>query len=380
MRTFSKACLIGSTALTLCATSANAQEAHIGNTTPDCHSENSHAHGHDHSKAPTAPLHIMGDHTHNKGDWMVSYRASRMSMEGNRRGTSNISPEDIVSTLTNPNAPPANVRVVPTKMDMDMHMLGTMYGVTDNLTVMAMAMYMKNEMEHITFSGMMGTNELGRFKTKSSGWGDTHIGGIYRIYETPHSENTNHTINAGLSISLPTGSIKEEDNVLTPMNTRPRLRLPYAMQLGSGTWDAIPSVTYTGHNGNWSWGTQARATIRMESENNQGYRLGNKAKLSLWGGYKVNESLSVTTHIDGEYSGKIKGEDTNITAPVQTANPDNYGGKIIEAGAGFTYKPQIQAINGLEFSAQISTPVYQNLNGVQMDRDWTITSGLIYRF
>ncbi len=369
MRTLTKACLIGSTALTLSTTTATAQEAHIG-----------HASHHDHSKAPTAPLHIMGDHTHNKGDWMISYRASRMNMEGNRSGTNKISPEDIVTTLTNPNAPPANVRVVPTKMDMDMHMIGAMYGVTDKLTVMAMAMYMKNEMEHITFSGMMGTNELGRFTTKSSGWGDTHIGGIYKLYETPHHATTGHTINAGLSISIPTGSIKEEDNVLTPMNTTPTLRLPYAMQLGSGTWDALPSITYTGHKGDWSWGTQARATLRLESENDQNYRLGNKAKLSLWGGYKFNESLSVTTHIDGEYSGKIKGADANITAPVQTANPDNYGGKTVEIGAGFSYKPQIETIKGLEFSAQISTPVYQNLNGVQMERDWTITSGLIYRF
>jgi hypothetical protein len=367
MNKFTKACLIGGASLSFYSTNTMAQEAHIGH--------GSHHKHHDHSAAPSAPAHIMGDHTHNKGDWMISYRASRMSMEGNRKGTNSISPEDIVTSLRNPNAPPANVRVVPTKMDMDMHMIGGMYGATDRLTLMAMAMYMKNEMEHITFSGMMGTTELGRFKTRSSGWGDTKIGGVYKLYETPA-----HTINAGLSLSIPTGSIKEKDSVLTPMNTTPTLRLPYAMQLGSGTWDALPSVTYTGHDGDWSWGSQARATIRMESENDQGYRLGNTAALTLWGGYKLNPSLSITTHLEGKYSGKIKGQDALITAPVQTANPDNYGGKTIDAGAGFTYKPQNQAIKCLEFSAQIATPIYQNLNGVQMDSDWTITSGLTYRF
>ncbi|MGH1457148.1 MAG: transporter [Alphaproteobacteria bacterium] len=365
MSQLTKACLMGGTILSLSTANASAQDAHIGHT----------HHKHDHSKAPSAPLHIMGDHTHNKGDWMVSYKASRMNMTGNRQGTNNISPTDIVTTLTNPNAPPANVRVVPTKMDMDMHMLGAMYGVTDKLTVMAMAMYMKNTMEHLTFAGMAGTTELGRFTTRANGWGDSHIGGIYKLYETP-----THTINTGLSISIPTGSIKEEDTVLTPMNTTPTLRLPYAMQLGSGTWDAMPSLTYTGHADKWSWGAQARATIRLEDENSQDYRLGHKGAITAWGGYEINNSLSVSAHIEGQKTGKIKGADAQITAPVQTANPDNYGGESIDIGAGFSYKPQNQAIKGLEFSAQISTPIYQNVNGVQMDRDWNITTGLTYRF
>lgn len=370
MNLFFKSCLIGSTALTLSANIATAEEIRIGN-----HSSHHHHAHHHHATAPSAPFHIMGDHTHNKGEWMVSYRASRMHMEGNRRGTSSISPEEIVTTLSNPNAPPANVRVVPTKMTMDMHMLGAMYGVTDNLTLMAMAMYMNNRMDHITFAGMSGTTELGRFKTRSSGWGDVKIGGVYKLYETP-----TYTINAGLSVSIPTGSIKEEDTVLAPTGATPRLRLPYAMQLGSGTWDALPTITYTGHKNKWSWGTQARATIRMQSENSQNYRLGNKAAVTAWGGYKISNSFSVNTHIEGQYSGKIKGSDSQITAPVQTANPDNYGGKAVELGAGFTYKPQAIAAKGLEFSAQVRAPVYQNLNGVQMDRDWNITTGLKYSF
>lgn len=371
MNTFKKSCLMGGTILTLCATQTNAQEAYIGNKSHDHHAHT----GHDHTQSPTAPLHIMGDHTHNKGDWMISYKASRMHMDGNRSGTNRISPEEIVSTLTNPNAPPANVRVVPTEMDMDMHMFGAMYGITNRLTVMAMAMYMQNEMDHITFAGMTGTTELGRFTTRSRGWGDTHISGLYKLYDTK-----NHTVNIGLGISIPTGSIKEEDDVLTPMNTRPRLRLPYAMQLGSGTWDALPNITYTGHTDKWSWGLQARATLRLENENSQNYRLGHKGAITAWGGYKINSALSVTTHIEGQSNGKIKGTDSQITAPVQTANPDNYGGNSIDIGAGFTYAPQAIAVKGLEFSTQVSAPIHQNLNGVQMERDWNLTAGITYRF
>lgn len=48
-----------------------------------------YVHAHD-AKMPDdhAPLGVMGDHVHNAGEFMVSYRFSRMSMEGNRDGTS----------------------------------------------------------------------------------------------------------------------------------------------------------------------------------------------------------------------------------------------------------------------------------------------------
>ncbi len=34
-----------------------------------------------------APIGVMGDHMHHKGEWMLSYRYMHMDMEGNRIGT-----------------------------------------------------------------------------------------------------------------------------------------------------------------------------------------------------------------------------------------------------------------------------------------------------
>lgn len=369
MNTLKKACLLGSTILSLSALPAHAEEATIGNT--------NHEHHHDahHHEGPSAPISIMGDHVHDKGEWMVSYRFKHMRMDGNRQGTNSISPEDIVSTISNPNAPPPTLRVVPTEMDMNMHMLGGMYGITDKLTVMAMAMYMTKEMDHITFAGGAGTTRLGEFTTRSTGWRDTSISGIYQIYE-----DERHSVNVNFGISAPTGSIKEEDNVLTPMNTTPRLRLPYAMQLGSGTWDALPGVTYTGHSGQWGWGAQYNATIRMESENNQGYRWGNKHAVNAWTSHQFNDQFTANGLVRLETMGRIKGSDSAIAAPVQTADPDNYGGETVEIGAGFIYSPNIVGMEGLEFGADINVPIYQDLNGVQMERDWGLAMAVTYRF
>ena len=168
--------------------------------------------------------------------------------------------------------------------------------------------------------------------------------------------------------------------MLTPMNMRVRLRLPYAMQLGSGTWDLLPGVTYSGHQDKWFWGAQYEAEIRMEDENNQGYRLGDKHRLSAWSGYQFTPEFAANIHMDVETQGKIHGADENITAPVQTANPDNYGGDIVEIGTGFTYQPTHPAFKGGILGVDFTLPAYQNLNGVQLERDWSVNAGLRYKF
>ena len=46
-----------------------------------------------------APIGVMGDHMHKKGEWMLSYRYMRMNMEGNQIGENEVTPEDIVTTV-----------------------------------------------------------------------------------------------------------------------------------------------------------------------------------------------------------------------------------------------------------------------------------------
>lgn len=328
-----------------------------------------------HHHGGSAPESVMGDHLHGKGEWMLSYRYMHMDMGGNRDGTDSISPEDIVTSIANPHAPPPTLRVVPTDMTMDMHMLGLMVGVTDWVTVMLMGQYIEKEMDHIAFAGMSGTTKRGTFTTRSSGWGDTALTALVKLYD-----DERHHIHLNAGISAPTGSITKTDDVLTPAGTHPTLRMPYAMQLGSGTWDALPGITYTGHEGDWFWGAQLGSVIRLESENDEGYRLGNQVSLTGWVGYRLNDWITGNLSIRGEKTGKIRGEDAMIAAPVQTANPENYGGRIIETGIGFEITPPGPALEGLSFGAEIAVPVYQNLNGPQLERDWRTTIGLTYRF
>lgn len=321
-----------------------------------------------------APIGVMGDHLHKAGEWMVSYRFMYMGMEDNRIGTDKVSPEEIATTVPNrffgnPGQPPT-LRVVPTKMDMFMHMFGTMFAPTDDLTLMLMVNYVEKDMDHITFAGGAGTTRLGTFTTKSSGLGDTKLSGLYRLYT-----DEIHHLHLNLGVSVPTGSITESDTVLAPTGATPTLRLPYAMQLGSGTYDALPGVTYTGRWSDVSWGAQYRAEIRLNDENDEGYRLGDKHALTAWLAYQWAPWISTSVRMEGTTQTSIRGIDPAIVAPVQTADPDNYGGERLDLLFGVNMVGQRGLLKGHRFAVEAGLPVYQDLNGPQMETDFLLTVG-----
>jgi len=183
--------------------------------------ENGHNHG-ALNAAGHAPVGVMGDHLHKKGEWMFSYRYMRMHMEGNRIGDNSVSPATIATTVPNrffgrPMQPPM-LRVVPTQMTMDMHMFGAMYAPSNDLTLMGMVNYIEKEMDHVTFMGPAGTAIRGGFTTRSEGFGDVKLSSLYRLYD-----DSVHHFHLNMGLSLPTGDITKRDDVLTPTGARPTL-------------------------------------------------------------------------------------------------------------------------------------------------------------
>lgn len=333
----------------------------------------SHAHG-AYRADNHAPIGVMGDHFMHKGGWMISYRHMHMEMKNSRDGTSSISPEEIATTVANPffgrPMQPPTLRVVPTKMTMDMHMLGAMYAPTNWLTLMAMGSYIEKDMDHLTFAGPAGTTVRGGFTTRSSGLGDTKLSGLVHLYN-----DDTHSIHLNAGISLPTGSISEKDNVLAPTGATPRLTMPYPMQLGSGTFDFLPGITYTGRSRNFGWGAQYSSVIRLEDENRKDYSLGDEHRLTAWGSYSWKPWISTSLRIAGQTVGKISGQNADIVAPVQTADPDNHGGERVDLFLGVNLVGQTGALAGHRVALEFGAPIYQDLNGPQLETDWTLTLG-----
>ena len=312
-----------------------------------------YAHDHSASRPDShAPYGVMGEHTHKTGEVMLSYRYMRMEMEENRDGTNTLEDSQVFTDFGFP--------VAPTRMSMEMHMFGAMYAPNDKLTFMAMLPLVDLEMEHLVVP--MGV----RFTTKTNGLGDIKLSGLYSIYQ-----HEGHKIHINAGISLPTGSIDERGDT-------PALRngiLPYPMQLGSGTYDLLPGITYSGQSTNWSWGGQLMGTIRL-SDNDEDYSLGDKVELTGWVSRKWNDSFSTSFRLAGQSWGNIDGADSRLNAMiVPTADPNRRGGDRVDALVGINFK---QA--GFRIAIEAGAPVYQDLDGPQLETDWITTAGIQYAF
>jgi hypothetical protein len=303
---------------------------------------------HHHAHLTEAPAGVMGDHVHHRGSWMFSYSYMTMHMDGMRDGTDDLSNSEVLQDFM----------VTPTSMDMQMHMFGAMYAVTDEFTLMAMAPWVKKEMDHVTRMGA-------RFSTSSEGIGDAKLSGIYKIYN-----RDDHQLLLNFGVSTPTGDIDEKGNTPAMQNAQ----LPYPMQLGSGTWDLLPGATYTGTESAWSWGGQIAGTVRL-GDNDNNYTLGDRLELNSWGAYRFAPALSTSLRLKWQTWGDVDGNDPKLNPRiVPTADPDLQGGTRADLLAGVNFYVPSGVFSGNRLAIEGGIPVYENLDGPQMSTEWMLTA------
>lgn len=306
-----------------------------------------------------APIGVMGDHTHEKGEVMLSYRSMWMGMDGSRVGSNEVSNDQILS--------PAgyNFRVTPKRMPMWMQMAGIMYAPSNRLTLMAMFPILSTTMDHVTRTG-------GKFSTGSSGMGDMSLQGML-ILRKFHRQQ----VHLNMGVSLPTGSITERD--VTPASAPDRSRLPYPMQLGSGTVDILPGLTYLAQSDHWSGGAQIRATLRTGT-NDAHYRLGNRLMFTGWVARKLNDWWSTSFRFTSDNRGNIHGADPSFAGAVAinmvpTVFPNLRGGNLLMISGGVnTYVRRARPYQ-VRLAVEVSKPVYQSLDGPQLQNTFQVVLG-----
>lgn len=306
-----------------------------------------------------APIGVMGEHNHKQGEWMTSYRYSGMKMEGHRNGTRNISTDDVLDDFM----------VAPLKMNMDMHMFGVMYGATDKLTLMGMVPYVQKSMSHVNRMGV-------HFKTRTEGLSDIKLSGLYTLFESENDTDLQQKLLLSMGASLPTGSITERGD--TPAGSDQKL--PYPMQLGSGTVDPLIGLTYVHKQQDWSWGAQGNLVLRFGT-NDQGYRLGNEVSAAGWVARNLNHHTSLSVRLEGKSWGDIHDEDDDLNPMmVPTARTDLRGGERLDALIGLNLVAPQGALSGHRLAAEFGLPVYQNLDGPQLETDYRFTLGWQWAF
>jgi hypothetical protein len=152
-------------------------------------------------------------------------------------------------------------------------------------------------------------------------------------------------------------------------------KLPYSMQLGSGTVDLLLGMGYSGLTRHWSWGVQALGTIRM-ARNSNDYRLGDKFEGSLWLTRLWDDWVSTSIRMNGQWSDDIHGADPELNPRlVPTANPNIRGRQRIDMLFSVELYSPKGSLKGQHLGFEIGLPVYQSLNGLQLEADWTVSAG-----
>jgi len=322
--------------------------------------------GHD---TATSSMHIH--HEHGSGGFMFEYKFMRMNMKGLLDGTDSINSNRISAARLGSMvpAPGFDYRMSPTKMNMDMHMLMGMYGISDKTSIMGMLHYLNNEMDMVMHMQMDNGTPMGNMfgSMDTSGMGDTRFDVMYQV---------NHQLTTSLGLSLPTGSIDEKITMImngtnfstgAPMPTVANgpMQAPYSMQLGSGTYDLIPAITYNKNLDLWNIGGQATYTLRTGKNDNK-YTLGDQLEITAWGTYSVNPSLTLSSRINIFDWGKIDGQSPDINPALSpAADPDATGGTRVDLLFGLSGHLNKYHMLSLEIGA----PIYQDLNGPQLKTD-----------
>lgn len=348
--------------------------------------EHSHHHHHDmteHEPLMPAGLMCVGGHMLNQeGDFMVGYVYQYLRETGNMLNRTSKASDAAMAAN--------GYRTIPTFHDMHMHMIDLMYAPTDWFNIMVMPMFMDMDMDLRSLSGVparpVGEDHLhGGHQT--GGIGDTLMFGMFKLFK-----HRGHHVNLGLGFSAPTGDV---DIKLNRQHQQDGGFIHYQMQLGSGTWDFLPSLTYLGQYDRFSWGAQANANVRMQNRNDSGYRLGNMFQASAWGSYSILNWLSGSVRGVYTVEGSIKGEfnpvpgncfyascsPDNVNPTSSTLDdPRNYGGRFWDVGFGLNVVVPGGEFSGNHLSVEWLQPVHEDVNGFQLERKGTLFATWSYMF
>lgn len=344
------------------------------------HAHAGHAH---HGAAHRAPAGVPDAHVLDRaGQWMLGYRYVFSSQSGGMRHGRDGASDATVIASAGCDAPGCNVR--PRDMRMHMHMLDLMVAVTPRLSVMLMPQFMDMNMRLAPLAGSTPGIHASHDGHHTGGVADLQFGARYTLYA--HGARR---VAASLALSVPTG---EADLRLNPVaghdhnadHVRRADYLHYGMQLGSGTWDLLPSLVYTDGAERLSWGARLAAVTRAGQRNAAGYAFGSRLETSTWVGvdplpgvtFTLRGLMTLQGKVRGRFDGQVEHDLASGSAtltPNAIAGPmdnrDSYGGRYYDLGVGVSASLPRDWLGGGRVSCEWLEPVSHAVNGYQVARD-----------
>lgn len=230
------------------------------------------------------------------GKLVVAYHYRHILSEGYRRGRNDLTDQQVLGLYP----------VVPVEITQEAHILSVGWLAGENWSIQATVPFVRQSTYHLS-------TKVAPFTLDSEGIGDVSV-------ESHHAWTGREGARTyvGIGLGLPTGTIEAKGD--TPRG--PNSQLPYAMQLGSGTFDFKPSLGWSKQVGsNGVMGVDLTSAIRL-GKNDRDYSLGDRAEIDVWYSHNVTDWLRLRPEVDVMWWGEIDGQDPEVTsASLRWATP-----------------------------------------------------------
>ncbi|MCB9908388.1 MAG: transporter [Planctomycetes bacterium] len=283
------------------------------------------------------------------GEFGLVLRAVRNQYDGMRDGRDDLSSAQIFGL---------GYTVAPTKRTDDWVELEAYYGLNERWDLYLVLPYAGHELDYDQSLGGTGNVE-------TTGLGDLQLGGIFRSYDV---DGTRVSYLAG--VSIPTGSIDQRDTYAGVGNAK----LPYDLQLGSGTLDLLPGVLIESRWNRVLVGARASGRIHLQSENDEDWFRSNSMRLDVWAGARLLGDLTGTVRVQGDWWGDFHGADPDLD-PARNPGEDalRQGGDRVNVYGGLSYEWSEKHTNRLEL--EVGAPVEEWLDGPQLSQELSLLVG-----
>jgi len=202
-----------------------------------------------------------------------------------------------------------------------------------------------------------------RITRKTSGLGDITLLGKYRIY-TKDSPGATSRLSLLGGLELPTGRSGDSDSVGKLVRT---------FQTGSGSWDPILGASFSNQTLNYEWDYNLTYQFNTEAHNFEfgdilKYTIAYQKRILPW--ELPDEGLYTQFNAVLELNGEWKQKNRNESGSV-----DASGGNTIYLSPGLQ-------VASKRFVAETSVqlPVFQDLNGTQVETDYVMIASLRVTF
>ena len=241
-------------------------------------------------------------------------------------------------------------------LETTIHTVEVAYAPHPRVTLVTEVPFVQKEIERVD-STAIGACAGVRCQHQTEGVGDVRFAMIVPFIKKDFESSQIH-----IGFDVPTGSIRRQGG--TP------LRLPYLAQIGNGTVDFEWGWTYRGAIDRFSWGGQALGRHPI-ARNGLDYREGSQFIGRIWGAVRLFAGIDVSFRADWEKQNEIEGFDRGLRPAVDPAeDAEKYERIAITLSPGLSF--EVPGLSGQRVGAEVGIPVYQEVDGPQLERDWSI--------